>query len=74
MKDITGIELTPGNYGQDCMGNGEHYDEKGNIIECCCDECNYLKCCFDRDYLRDCLECNDMNCSENKNRTNVSEL
>ena len=45
--DITGIELTPGNGGKDCLGNGEHVDEKGNLIECCCDECDYLICCLE---------------------------
>ena len=40
--DITGIELTPGYGGEYCKGNGEHFDEQGEPIECCCDECNYL--------------------------------
>lgn len=39
--DITGIELIPGNGGKDCPGNGEHTDENGNLIECCCDECDF---------------------------------
>ena len=43
--DVTGIELTPRNDGIECLGNGEHCDENGNIIECCCDECDYLICC-----------------------------
>ena len=25
--DVTGIPLTPGNFGKDCKGNGKHYDE-----------------------------------------------
>lgn len=36
--DITNITLTPGNNGNNCLGNGEHVDENGNNIECCCDE------------------------------------
>ena len=44
--DVTGIELTPGNHGKDCLGNGEHFDEKGERIECCCDECDYMICCY----------------------------
>ena len=44
--DITGIKLTPGNEGKDCLGNGEHFDENGNIIECCCNECDYLIRCL----------------------------
>ncbi len=43
--DISGIVLTPGNYGEDCMGNGKHFDDDGNLIECCLDECDYLICC-----------------------------
>ena len=37
--DISGVELTPGNYTA-CLGNVE----KG--FECCCDECNYFQLCF----------------------------
>ena len=43
--DVTGIELTPGNDGKDCLGNGSHYEENGELIECCCDECEFLLCC-----------------------------
>jgi hypothetical protein len=39
--DVTGTKLIPGNHGKDCPGNGEHEG-----IECCCDECNYMLCCF----------------------------
>lgn len=39
--DITGIILTPGNEVNNCLGNGEHKDKNGNLIECCCDECDY---------------------------------
>ena len=44
--DVTGIELTPGNNGEDCKGNGKHLGENGNPIECCCDECDYFLLCF----------------------------
>ncbi len=44
--DITGIILTPGNGGKDCLGNGEHTDKNENLIECCCDECDYYFECF----------------------------
>lgn len=49
--DVTGIELIPSNGGVDCPGNGEHKDEKGNYIECCCDECDYFLFCYE-EYLR----------------------
>ena len=38
-KDITGIELTPGEPSV-CRGNGEQG------YECCCDECDYFLLCF----------------------------
>ena len=38
-KDITGIELTPGEPSV-CLGNGEQG------YECCCDECDYYLSCF----------------------------
>ncbi len=44
--DVTGTILTPGNEGKDCFGNGEHIDEFGNLIECCCDECDYYLDCY----------------------------
>ena len=61
--DITGIELTPGNYGKDCLGNGEHFDKSGNIIECCCDECDYMMCCFSDDWYKRCNTCHVTNCT-----------
>jgi len=66
--DVTGIELTPGNNGDDCKGNGEHIDENGHIIECCCDECDYLKCCImPNDDL--CKKCKDPFCPKANNQT-----
>lgn len=55
--DITGIELTPGNNGKDCLGNGKHNTKEGNPIECCCDECDYMQYCF--------IEYNFNNCKTN---------
>ncbi len=60
--DITGIELTPGNYGNDCMGNGKHFGKNGETIECCCDECDYMICCFNMEDLSECSNCTDKNC------------
>ena len=40
--DVTGIKLIPGDGGKNCPANGEHVDEFGNLIECCCDECDFL--------------------------------
>ena len=45
--DVTGTVLIPGNLGKDCPGNGETKDQNGNIIECCCDECDYMLCCYE---------------------------
>jgi len=56
--DVTGTELTPtpGAFGRDCLGNGEHEG-----IECCCDECDYYVCCFAY-----CSLCGEQNCPSRK--------
>ena len=58
--DVTGIELTPGNDGKDCLGNGEHEG-----VECCCDECDYYLCCTREDYRNMCVSCIDFDCPHN---------
>ena len=60
--DITGIELTPGNNGDDCLGNGEHFDENGEIIEMCCDECSFLMCCLPDHDKNECINCTHPEC------------
>ena len=55
--DVTGIELTPGEFGKDCLGNGKHEG-----IECCCDECDYFLCCIDKDYRQNCIDCESTDC------------
>lgn len=37
--DVSGVELTPGKGGVDCLGNGKHVGADGAPIPCCCDEC-----------------------------------
>ena len=54
--DVSGIELTPGNHGRDCAGNGEAN------AECCCDECNYLLCCLTLQWKENCNLCEDAEC------------
>ena len=61
--DVTGVVLTPGYDGRDCLGNGLH-DE----IECCCDECNYFLCCIDDWSEENCKECSAKECPRNKNK------
>lgn len=56
------ISYTPGNEGKDCLGNGLHTDEFGDIIECCCDECNYLICCTNFGGFPECDICEDEKC------------
>lgn len=46
LADVTGIILTPGEEGKNCLGNGERRDENGNLIECCCEECDCYLTCF----------------------------
>ena len=64
--DVTGIILTPGNMGKDCLGNGEHFDENNNLIECCCDECDYMMCCLKPLNENKCTKCDDLDCPNNK--------
>ena len=45
--DEKNILLDPRNGGENCPGNGKHLDENGEIIECMCDECDYLMDCTD---------------------------
>ena len=65
--DITGIELIPGNKGKDCPGNGNHMDKSGNLIECCCDECDYMICCHG-DTAELCNKCSDDMCPRASDR------
>lgn len=60
--DVTGIELTPGNSGMNCKGNGICFDENGELIECCCDECDYMQCCLGNLSFSECKNCNDLFC------------
>lgn len=64
--DIMGVVLTPGNFGKDCFGNGEHTDGNGNLIECCCDECDYMLCCFPQEEHPDCFKCTAKKCPRYK--------
>ena len=43
------ITPDPENGGVNCPGNGKHLDENGDIIECMCDECDYLMICIESD-------------------------
>ena len=48
----------PGNDGKNCDFNGEYLDHNGQIIECRCDECDYMICCLDGA----CKHCKYKNC------------
>lgn len=67
ITDVTGIKLTPGNGGADCLGNGEHYDKNGNLIECCCDECSWFMCCFTEHSDGFCTDCINKTCPYREN-------
>ncbi len=60
--DVSGTILIPGNNGKDCPGNGEHFNENGELIEICCDECGYYMCCLDEHISKECLVCSDERC------------
>ena len=62
VKDSLGVELTPGNNGENCIGNGKHTDNLGVKIECCCDECDYLLCCCVDIRFNECEKCLDKKC------------
>ena len=55
--DVSGVMLTPGNLGKDCLGNGEC-----DGVECCCDECDYMMCCVETHQEEECLVCVDKEC------------
>jgi len=60
--EVDRIMLVPGNYGKDCPGNGLHKDSNGNIIECLCDECDFLLCCTEENYKEACEGCPETEC------------
>ncbi len=53
--------LMPGNDGKDCLGNGSFNDAEGVLIECWCDECDYLMCCT-RFKQTECSICTNKGC------------
>ena len=62
IRNENGVPLTPGNGGQDCLGNGRFFDRQGKQVESSCDECDYLMCC-EGDYTDDdCRVCDDPFC------------
>ena len=61
-----GFEYVPGNGGKDCPGDGRHRDKRGKIIECCCDECDFLICCLEGSSCDNCeIDC-EYNVSKDK--------
>ena len=60
--DITGVELTPGNGGINCKGNGQYKGTDGKTIECCCEECDYMLCCVNENNSDECKKCSDKKC------------
>ncbi len=72
--DATKTELFPGNHGNNCKGNGTQTDRFGQLIECCCDECDYFLCCFESQSEKECKNCWDLNCPRaNKTETIFNE-
>ncbi len=60
IQDVSGTLLIPGNFGNDCPGNGRNPE-----IECCCDECDYMLCCLDAEYEKRCVGCVNRECPRN---------
>ena len=55
--EIKGTILVPGNMGKDCPGNGLDPE-----VECCCNECDYMLCCYVWHYPEKCIACKDSAC------------
>lgn len=60
--DESKMKLIPGNFGKDCPANGLYIDEDGELIECCCDECDYLMCCTEELIESECKRCKNREC------------
>lgn len=71
--DISGTVLMPGNLGADCPGDGAHKDAWGEIIECCCDECDYMLCCLESHDSAECARCIDEDCPRSLGRAVKNE-
>ncbi len=69
--DITEIELTPGNNGEDCLGNSKNYHKDGSPIECCCDECDYIQCCIFMKGFDNCSTCDDTLCPRKRKKSDI---
>ena len=69
--DVTGVQLIPGNGGADCPGNGERVGDNGKIIECCCDECDYMLCCYED---MPCADCVDPDCPHSPHHNQNARL
>ncbi len=64
--DVTGTILIPGNSGKNCSGNGFHKDSNCDLIECCCDECDYMICCLPSHNPKECKTCDIYKCPNSK--------
>jgi len=51
------VQIIPGNNGKNCPANG-----KDPLIECGCDECDYLMCCIGTSSQECTKKCEDKNC------------
>lgn len=68
IMDVTGIELIPGCQGKHCPGNGIHRDSQGQLLECCCEECDYYMCCSESHSQQECECCEDGDCPHAKKK------
>ena len=56
------LDLFPGNFGIDCMYDGNKKNSEGQLIPCCCDQCDYYLRCEDPFWQAQCRECSDFDC------------
>lgn len=62
ITDNDNLALMPGNNGNDCPRNGNHVQANGQLIECCCDECDFMMCCLEAHTEEICEVCNNYRC------------
>ena len=67
--DVTGIELIPGNCGNQCPGSWELAG-----LNCCCNECDYVMCCQENHDMADCRKCTDPDCPHALGQSRQTQL
>ncbi len=51
IKNECDLVLNPSLDGKECLCDGEHKDESGEVIDCYCGECKHYLTCFGHEVL-----------------------